>query len=96
MPPEPRDKRAFIFIDGQNLFYSVKQGFGYSYPNYDPQLLAQWVCNQRDWRLAKIHFYTGLPQPKGPRPEPGEQITDSCFSRSTSWPPWLLPPGLVR
>lgn len=62
MPPEPPVKRTFIFIDGQNLFYAAKDAFGYTYPNYDPLLLAQWVVNQRNWQLAETHFYTGIPQ----------------------------------
>ena len=64
MPAEPPFKRSFVFIDGQNLFYAVKQAFGYSYPNYDPLALAQWVCQQRGWQLTETHFYTGLPQVK--------------------------------
>jgi hypothetical protein len=32
---EPPVKRAFVFIDGQNLFHAAKEAFGYSYPNYD-------------------------------------------------------------
>lgn len=35
MPPEPKVKRAFAFIDGQNLFFAARQAFGYTYPNYD-------------------------------------------------------------
>lgn len=58
MPAEPPFKRSFVFIDGQNLFYAVKQAFGYSYPNYDPLALAQWVCQQRGWQLTETHLYT--------------------------------------
>lgn len=64
MPPEPKDKRAYIFIDGQNLFYAAKQAFGYKFPNYDPLLLAQWVANHGHWQLVETYFYTGLPQVK--------------------------------
>jgi len=35
MPEEPSKKRTFVFIDGQNLFYAVKEAFGYRLPNYD-------------------------------------------------------------
>lgn len=28
-------KRAVVFVDGQNLFHSAKNCFGYTYPNYD-------------------------------------------------------------
>ena len=64
MPPEPADKRAFVFIDGQNLFYAAKQAFGYNFPNYDPKRLAQWVATQKKWRLTETYFYTGLPEVK--------------------------------
>lgn len=62
MPAEPTQKRAFTFIDGQNLFYAVKQAFGYGYPNYDPLRLAQWVANRNAWQLVETHFYTGMPE----------------------------------
>ena len=64
MPPEPPHKHAFAFIDGQNLFYAAKQAFGYSYPNYDPLLLAKGVAKQRGWQLVETYFYTGLPEVK--------------------------------
>ena len=35
MPSEPPLKRAFVFVDGQNLFHAAKEAFGYSFPNYD-------------------------------------------------------------
>ncbi|MEO3434253.1 NYN domain-containing protein [Inquilinus sp. CAU 1745] len=41
-PPDPI--RAVAFFDGQNLFHSAKAAFGYTYPNYDPSLLAQTIC----------------------------------------------------
>ena len=62
VPSEPAVKRTFTFIDGQNLFYAAKDAFGYTYPNYDPLLLAQWLVNQRNWQLTETHFYTGIPQ----------------------------------
>jgi hypothetical protein len=40
MPPEPATKRTIAFIDGQNLYHSVREAFGYTYPNYDVQTLA--------------------------------------------------------
>lgn len=61
MPTEPITKRTIAFIDGQNLFYSVKHAFGYRYPNYDPKLLAQKVCNLKNWQLKETLFYTGVP-----------------------------------
>jgi len=63
MPPEPLDKRAVAFVDGQNLFYAARDAFGYSYPNYDPKALAAKVCEKRGWRLTQTRFYTGIPNP---------------------------------
>jgi len=54
-------KKAIAFVDGQNLFYAVKSSFGYGYPNYDVQALAQKVCQQQGWNLQQVKFYTGLP-----------------------------------
>ena len=61
MPIEPPVKRAIAFFDGQNLFYAVKQAFGYRWPNYDPLALARAVCGARGWDLQETYFYTGLP-----------------------------------
>lgn len=62
MPVEPEVKRTLAFIDGQNLFYAVKDAFGYTYPNYDPPVLARAVCRVRGWTLCGTCFYTGLPR----------------------------------
>jgi uncharacterized LabA/DUF88 family protein len=64
MPIGPSVKRAIAFFDGQNLFYAVKQAFGYRWPNYDPLALARAVCGSRGWNLGETYFYTGLPNPK--------------------------------
>lgn len=61
MPLEPNTKRTIALLEGQNLFYSAKEAFGYSYPNYDPLLLAQRVCEGRGWKLEQVRFYTGIP-----------------------------------
>lgn len=61
MPPEPTNKRAACFIDGQNLFHAVRESFGYTYPNYDVQALSRAVCRGQGWTLAKVCFYTGIP-----------------------------------
>lgn len=61
MPPEPREKRAVVFVDGQNLFYSAKEAFGCEYPNYDPNLLGQGICLMKKWIFKETHFYTGVP-----------------------------------
>ena len=58
---EPEIKRTFAFFDGQNLFHHAKSAFGYSYPNFDPFLLASKICKQKNWNLEKIYFYTGIP-----------------------------------
>jgi hypothetical protein len=58
---EPPVKRAVAFFDGQNLFYSVRSAFGYTFPNYDVVALATAVCATRGWRLDQVRFYTGVP-----------------------------------
>ena len=60
---EPAIKKAIVFIDGQNLFYAAKEAFGYHFPNYDVIALANAVCAQREWGLAQVRFYTGIPDP---------------------------------
>lgn len=59
--PEPATKKTIAFIDGQNLFYAVKEAFGYPYPNYDPLSLSEKVCKQKGWLLESVRFYTGVP-----------------------------------
>lgn len=58
---EPNKKNAFVFVDGQNLYYAVKEAFGYKYPNYDINVLAEKICADRNWNLTNINFYTGIP-----------------------------------
>ncbi|HOD06831.1 MAG TPA: NYN domain-containing protein, partial [Myxococcota bacterium] len=58
---EPQHKRAFVFFDGQNLFHSAKEAFGYSWPNFDPARLARWACLTCGCELAGNYFYTGVP-----------------------------------
>jgi uncharacterized LabA/DUF88 family protein len=58
---EPAIKRAVAFIDGQNLYRSAKEAFGYHYPNYDVQKLSDAVCKAHGWNLAQVRFYTGVP-----------------------------------
>lgn len=55
---EHPNKRSIVFIDGQNLFYAVKQAFGYNYPNCDA--MARWVCQRQSWQLTESYFYIGL------------------------------------
>ncbi len=61
MTKEPANKRAVVFIDGQNLFRAAKDAFGYSYPNYDVKVLSGMVCREKGWDLTQIRFYTGIP-----------------------------------
>lgn len=58
---EPAVKRAIAFVDGQNLFFAVKEAFGYTHPNYDVVKLAQAVCQSKGFRLEQVRFYTGVP-----------------------------------
>jgi len=53
--------RTFAFFDGQNLFHHVKAAFGYTFPNYDPMLLASEICKPSGWDLQRVYFYTGIP-----------------------------------
>jgi uncharacterized LabA/DUF88 family protein len=57
-------KKVIAFIDGQNLFYSLKNSFGYEYPNYNIKKLAHRICEKQNWRLIKTNFYTGIPKKK--------------------------------
>jgi hypothetical protein len=63
MPAEPPVKRTIAFVDGQNLFHNARSVFGYTYPNYDVQKLAEAVCAPRRWKLERVQFYTGVPAP---------------------------------
>jgi uncharacterized LabA/DUF88 family protein len=63
-PPNPR---AISFIDGQNLFRSVKDSFGYQFPNYDVLKLSSIISKQNGWSHIETHFYTGLPDPSDQR-----------------------------
>ena len=68
MPREPAVKRAVAFIDGQNLFHSAREAFGYTYPNYDALTLAGRLYQTQGWQLAQARFYTGIPaQTDNPR-----------------------------
>ncbi|MBF0475857.1 MAG: NYN domain-containing protein [Deltaproteobacteria bacterium] len=60
-PTPPTTIKAVAFFDGQNLFHSAKEIFGYTFPNYDPQKLAQTICSSKGWQLVETRFYTGVP-----------------------------------
>ncbi len=61
MATEPAVKRVITFFDGQNLFHTARNAFGYTYPNYDVHKLAQAVCQSKGWQLVRVQFYTGIP-----------------------------------
>jgi len=61
MPVEPAVKRTIAFFDGQNIFHAARRVFGTVYPDYDPELLAEAICEQRGWCLRQVRFYTGIP-----------------------------------
>lgn len=50
-------------MDGQNLFHSAREAFGYRFPNYDAVALARAACEGRPWTLSQVRFYTGVPNP---------------------------------
>ena len=48
MPHEPPAIRVVAFVDGQNLFHSAREAFGYTYPNYDvglKRMVARFSCH---------------------------------------------------
>ena|SRR3989338_3151521 len=57
----PAIKRTVVFIDGQNLYRSAKEAFGYFFPNYDVKLLSEKICAGQGWQIDEIRFYTGVP-----------------------------------
>ncbi len=61
MAIEPEEKDAIAFVDGQNLFHSVREAYGYTYPNYDILALARSVCDSQGWTLRQVRFYTDVP-----------------------------------
>ncbi len=63
MSADPAAKRAVAFVDGQNLFHSAREAFGYNHPNYDIKALAESICRSKGWQLAQARFYTGIPDP---------------------------------
>jgi uncharacterized LabA/DUF88 family protein len=59
---EPAVKRVISFVDGQNLYRSVKECFGYHYPNFDVLALSHAVCQSRyRCNVDQARFYTGVP-----------------------------------
>lgn len=64
MPNEPDIKRVHAYVDGQNLFHAARAVFGATYPDFDPRCLADRICLAQGWELAKVRFYTGVPDPE--------------------------------
>lgn len=54
-------KKAIVFVDGQNLYRSAKDAFGYHFPNYDIKALSEMVCRSQGLNLSEVYFYTGVP-----------------------------------
>lgn len=48
-------------LTGKICFFSVKEAFGYPFPNYDIRKLSDWVCGANGWTLKNMNFYTGIP-----------------------------------
>jgi uncharacterized LabA/DUF88 family protein len=63
MPTEPALKRVHAYVDGQNLFHAARAVFGASYPDFDPRCLADRICLAQGWELARVRFYSGVPDP---------------------------------
>ena len=61
MLPEPPVKRTIAFVDGQNLFHTARESYGYTYPNYNVQALGRTICEKMGWQLTQVRFYTGIP-----------------------------------
>lgn len=64
MPSQSIKPRAVAFFDGQNIYHAARHAFGYTYPNFDPAILARRICELHGWDLAQTRFYTGIPEPR--------------------------------
>ena len=61
MAVRPERIRVHTFIDVQNLYVAVKEGFRYQLPNFDPIKLSQAITDIMPNReLVKVHLYTGI------------------------------------
>ena len=61
MLTQPSIIRAITFVDGQNLYHSVRETFGYTYPNYDIAALSRAICERQNWQFVQARFYSGIP-----------------------------------
>jgi uncharacterized LabA/DUF88 family protein len=52
-----------FFIDGQNLFHSIKNLYKYRHLNVDIVSLCKAIANRMGRKLGKIRFYTGISSP---------------------------------
>ena len=50
-----------VFIDGQNLYKSAKDAFGFDLPNFDVFALSGQLAKQQNCVLSGVNFYTGVP-----------------------------------
>lgn len=60
-----KEKRTYVFIDGQNFYLSARAAFKLNFPNFDARavgdLLAQKIGGAD---AAQVYFYTGMPVAK--------------------------------
>jgi uncharacterized LabA/DUF88 family protein len=61
MAQQPSMRRAVTFIDGQNLYHSLREAFGVTHPNYDILKLSRKAAAAQDCLLKQARFYTGYP-----------------------------------
>lgn len=52
--------RLITFFDGQNLYNSARELYGYADPTFDPQLLSELVSVRLGYELVEVRFYTGV------------------------------------
>ena len=62
MPAEPLIKRAVSFIDGQNLYHSARESFGYTYPNHDVVALSRAISQKKGYRNPIVELLDGTEQ----------------------------------
>ena len=62
MSADPAIKRAVAFVDGQNLYHSARESFGYNHPNYDVKALAASICQSKGWQNRWLKIASAFPQ----------------------------------
>ena len=53
-------KKAIAFFDGQNLYNHAREAFDIKHPDYDPQKLLAAICEEKNWLVHGVRFYTGI------------------------------------